>query len=94
MFNSVLSSVGALGSTGGSLPGQANTALGAVIAGNSVIRVQTGTPQSLQRFNLSTLQQDMQVNLAEAVMDITPATVGTTNGMRPMRRRCYRSCRC
>jgi uncharacterized protein (TIGR03437 family) len=90
VFNSVLGFLGSLTSAAGLPPTQTGTAaaFGAVIAGNSVIRVQTGvqtgnpqttTPYSLQRFNLSTLQQDLQVNIAESVMDITPNAIGTTN---------------
>jgi uncharacterized protein (TIGR03437 family) len=88
VFNSVLGAVGTLGSAFGLPPTQPNAAaaFGAIIAGNSAIRVQFGnppsTPSSLQRFNLSSLQLDSQVNLAEAVMDITPAQMGTPNGTR------------
>ena len=42
----------------------------------------TQTPQSLQRFNLSTLQANLQVFLPESVMDISPAQIGLANGTR------------
>jgi uncharacterized protein (TIGR03437 family) len=80
VLNSVLTPVGALASATGLPPAQQGSVLafGAVISGNNVIRVQNATPQSLQRFNLATLQQDAQVNLAEAVMDITASATQPT----------------
>ena len=40
--------------------------------------LQSGVPQSLQRFNLATFQQDTQVSLPELVTDISPAQSGAT----------------
>jgi uncharacterized protein (TIGR03437 family) len=98
VFNSALGSQGAIAPSPIGLPGgQAQTAFafGVIAAGNSVIRVQAapagpagpGAPaqtlvQSLQRYNLSTLQSDLQVSLPEQVMDITPAQIATANGVR------------
>jgi uncharacterized protein (TIGR03437 family) len=93
VFNSALTLQGTLAPTtpGGPIgPGGVNNAtaaFGDVTTGNSVIRVQgfqsaASTVQNLQRLNLSTLQMDFQVSLPEPVMDITPASVGTTNGVR------------
>src|SRR5262249_34973068 len=89
VFNSVLASQGALATT---IPGaigpaaQATLAFGVTISGNSVMRVQAATAQtpvqSLQRFNLATLQMMQQVFLPEPVMDITPAQLGSPIGTR------------
>ncbi len=64
---------------------QASLAFGVIATDDSAIRVQAGTvqtPQSLRRFNLSTLQPNLQVFLPEPVMDISPALVGTATGTR------------
>jgi uncharacterized protein (TIGR03437 family) len=94
VFNSSLTLQGTLApatTTGGPIgPGgvsNATAAFGDVTSGTSVIRVQgfqstTSTVENLQRFNLSTLQMDFQVALPEPVLDITPASIGTTNGTR------------
>src|SRR5437016_2077338 len=78
VFNSVLGSQGFLASAAGLPIGQAASAnaFGVAVANNIAVRVQSGTPQSLQRFNLATFQQDIQVSLPEQVMDITPAQSG------------------
>jgi uncharacterized protein (TIGR03437 family) len=67
---------------------QASQAFGVVASGNRAIRVQAGTaqtPQSLQRLNLSTFQSDLQITLAEQVMDISPAQTGTATRQWPPR---------
>lgn len=64
---------------------QAGLAFGVVAVGNTAIRIQAGTaqnPQSLQRYNTSTLQLEFQVFLPEPVMDISPALVATATGTR------------
>jgi uncharacterized protein (TIGR03437 family) len=87
VFNSVL---GAQGSIGPIIPGgtpaqtqAAAAAMGVAVAGNFIVRVQSGgnatTPQALQRFNALTLQQDFSVSLAEQVMDINLASIGQPN---------------
>jgi uncharacterized protein (TIGR03437 family) len=72
----------------------ATATFGSAIGGNSIVRVQnlatttttnaqtipTNPAQALQRFSLSTLQQNLQVNLPEQVMDITPSSIGLTTG--------------
>src|SRR5206468_5563005 len=69
VFNSVLTSQGTIAPPALGLgPGaQAALALGVTTAGNRVVRVQAATPQapaqSLQRYNLSNLQLDLQVSL-------------------------------
>src|SRR5213593_5102158 len=80
VFNTVLGSQGALASAAGlPLPQAASAnAFGVAIANNIAVRVQSGIPQSLQRFNLATFQQDTQVSLPELVMDISPAQSGAT----------------
>src|SRR5436309_7560208 len=80
VFNSVLGSQGFLASAAGLPIGQAASAnaFGVAVANNLAVRVQSGTPQSLQRFNLATFQQDLQVPLPEQVMDISPAQSGAT----------------
>src|SRR5438876_2305054 len=80
VFNTVLGSQGALASAAGlPLPQAASAnAFGVAIANNFAVRVQSGVPQSLQRFNLATFQQDTQVSLPELVMDISPAQSGAT----------------
>jgi uncharacterized protein (TIGR03437 family) len=89
VFNSVLVSQGALatappGAIGGAA--QAALAFGTAISGNNVVRVQAATAQtpvqSLQRFNLATLQPNLQLFLPEPVMDISPAQLGLPNGTR------------
>ena len=91
VFNSVLTSQGTIAGTGGGIVGPpggaAGLAFGVTAAGiNAAIRVQAATPQapvqSLQRYNLLTLQPELQVNLPEQVMDISPALVGTPGGAR------------
>src|SRR5438093_5756393 len=78
VFNSVLGSQGMLASALGLPPALAASAnaFEVAVANNIAVRVQSGTPQSLQRFNLATFQQDIQVSLPEQVMDITPAQSG------------------
>jgi uncharacterized protein (TIGR03437 family) len=83
VFNSVLVAQGALAAAApGAIGGAAQAALafGVSISGNSVIRVQAATAQtpvqSLQRFNLATLQQNLQILLPESVMDINLAQIG------------------
>jgi uncharacterized protein (TIGR03437 family) len=83
VFNSVLVTQGLLAPVGGiGAAAQANLAFGVAVSGNTVLRIQNSQPQALQRFNAATLQPIMQVALAEAVMDITPATTGLPNGTR------------
>jgi len=94
VFNSVLTLRGAIAATptGPIGPGAQSAAFGDVINGNTVIRVQAAatTPppqgpqpvQSLQRFNLATLQMDLSLALPEPVLDITPAQVGVPTGTR------------
>jgi uncharacterized protein (TIGR03437 family) len=75
----------ALGSQGAIAPATAG-AMGVVVTGNSIVRVQIGnaqTPQTLQRFNALTLQQDLSVSLAEQVMDINLAQIGQPNANPP-----------
>jgi len=62
---------------------QAFLAFGVAVAGNNILRVQGGTgvgaaatPQALQRYNLATLQPNLQLSLPEAVLDISPAAIG------------------
>jgi len=81
VFNSVLVSQGTL------VTGGAGPAFGVTISGNNLIRVLAATPpqtpvQSLLRYNLATLQPNLQVLLPEPVMDITPAQLGLTTGTR------------
>ena len=89
VLNSVLVSQGLIAPTTAGLPiGQQQLALafGVAVTGTTAIRVQAGTPaapmQSLQRFNLNTLQSNLQIALPEPVMDISPALVGVGNGNR------------
>src|SRR6267142_1313188 len=88
VFNSALGSQGAIAPSGGAIPGQAQTGLafGVIASGNTAIRVQAATAQtpvqSLQRYNLLTLQSDLQVFLPEPVMDISPAVIGLANSTR------------
>jgi len=89
VFNSALGSQGAIAPGAVGLPGaqgQAGLAFGVIAAGNSALRVQAATVQtpvqSLQRYNLSTLQSDLQIFLPEQVLDISPAQIGTANGTR------------
>lgn len=90
VFNSALGPQGSIGpSTAGLPPAQANTiaaAFGVAAAGDAAIRVQAApnvlSPQSLQRYNLLTLQPDLQLSLPEQVLDISPALVGVANGNR------------
>jgi uncharacterized protein (TIGR03437 family) len=88
LFNSVLVSQAALAAAPVGAIGQAAQAafaFGVAMSGNNVLRVQAGnaqTPQSLQRFNLSPLQQNLQISLPESVMDITPAAIGLGNSTR------------
>jgi uncharacterized protein (TIGR03437 family) len=91
VFNSVLGLQGAIAPpTIGLPPAQANTALafGVAAAGDTAVRVQAAAnlqPQSLQRFNLFSLQSDLQVSLPEQVLDISPAMVGTGTRQWPPR---------
>src|SRR5262249_17185508 len=95
VFNNVLTLKGAIATTAPaiSIPGipglpaaQSGLAFGDIMTSNSVVRVQAGSAaaptQSLQRFNLTTLQSDLQVSLPEPVMDITPAAVANPAGTR------------
>ncbi len=90
VFNSALGPQGTLvtGAVGPIVP-VGSFAFGVVISGNNVQRVQGGTPQApvqtLQRFNLLTLQSNLQISLPEAVMDITPATTGVGTRQWPPR---------
>src|SRR6267142_3188324 len=86
VFNSALGSQGAIAPGAVGLPGaqgQAGLAFGVIAADNSALRVQAATVQtpvqSLQRYNLSTLQSDLQIFLPEQVLDISPAQIGTAN---------------
>jgi uncharacterized protein (TIGR03437 family) len=90
VMNSVLTPVGTLATAGVGIGGaQSALALGVVSSGNSVIRVQNTTAlspvQSLQRYNLATLQTDFQASLAEQVMDITPLATGIGTRLWPPR---------
>ncbi|MBI4474982.1 MAG: hypothetical protein HY646_20110, partial [Acidobacteria bacterium] len=85
VYNNVLVSQGTLVPTG--LVAQQAAALGVAAGTTSVVRIQAGTPpqatvQRLQRINLATLQQEVQVTMPEQAMDITPAAVGNTTGPR------------
>jgi uncharacterized protein (TIGR03437 family) len=89
VFNSVLVSQGSLVATppGGIGPVPAGSlAFGVSVTGNNILRIQDVTAQTpvqtLQRFNATTLQPNLQVLLPERVMDISPAQVGLTNGIR------------
>lgn len=92
VFNSVLVSQGTLVPSVAGLPipqAQATLAFGVAVGGNNVVRVQAATPQapiqSLQRFNLSTLQPNLQVSLPEPVLDISPALVSVGTRQWPPR---------
>lgn len=96
VFNSALGSVGSVAPATGTGPAAQNTTVtfGSAVGNGSVFRVQnlaTTTPgnnqtipttaaQVLQRFSASTLQQNLQMNLPEQVMDITPSSIGLTTG--------------
>src|SRR5438876_1883844 len=89
VFNSVLGSQGTIGPSGlgfAGAPAPASLAFGVIATGNNAVRVQAAsaqTPvQSLQRYNLFTLQPDLQVLLPEQVMDISPAQIGIATGTR------------
>ncbi|MBI2822107.1 MAG: hypothetical protein HYX74_07760 [Acidobacteria bacterium] len=97
VFNSVLALQGAIAPSTAGPPGrpgggpggaqaQAALAFGVIAAGNNAVRVQAATTQtpvqSLQRYNLSTLQPELQVFLPEQVIDISPAQIGTVTGTR------------
>lgn len=90
VFNAALGFRGSIGPNTTGLPGPAGQAIaaafGVVTSGNTAIRVQAVTPQSpvqaLQRFNLQTLQSDIQVFLPEQMLDVSPALIGTPNGTR------------
>jgi uncharacterized protein (TIGR03437 family) len=88
IFNSVLVSQGSLAPPPPVFgpPAAGTLAFGVTVSGNSVIRVQEATAQtpvqSLQRYNLATLQPNLQVLLPERVMDIAPALIGLPNGTR------------
>ncbi len=87
VFNSSLTLQGTIGPIGGAPAAAA--AFGVVISGNNAIRVQgaaaPSTLQSLQRFNLTTLQSNLQITLPELVMDITPAATGVGTRQWPPR---------
>ena len=78
VLNSVLSTQATLGTPVVGPNPAAGGAFGDVISGTNVIRVQgtTTPPQTLQRVNFSTLQPDLQVNLAESVMDLNLTATG------------------
>jgi len=76
--------------------GPVNTAgtYGSAIGNGNIIRIQnlvttvtpnqtipTTTVQALQRFSLSTLQQNLQMGLPEQVLDISPSSIGLTTGI-------------
>jgi uncharacterized protein (TIGR03437 family) len=91
VFNSVLGPQGAIAPSAVGLVGpaaNATLAFGVAASGNNTaIRIQAATPplspvQRLQRYNLLTLQTDLQVSLPEQVLDISPALVGTPTGTR------------
>ncbi len=78
VYNSSLVYQSVLGGIAGGIipPGgvNPNAALGVVTTGNNLVRVQGGTAaapvQSLQRLSLTTLQANLQVSMAEPIMDI------------------------
>src|SRR4030095_16837070 len=87
-FNSVIGVQGTIGpSTVGLPPAAANTAgaaFGVASFGNAAVRVQAAIPpnspvQSLQRFNIFTLQPDVQVSLPDQVLNINLAQIGQAN---------------
>jgi uncharacterized protein (TIGR03437 family) len=83
VFNSALGFQGSVGAL----------TFGSAIGNGNVVRVQnlvttvtpntipTTTVQALQRFSLSTLQQNLQMGLPEQVMDISPSNIGLTTGI-------------
>jgi uncharacterized protein (TIGR03437 family) len=87
VFNSVLGPQGAIApSTVGRPPAAANATLafGVVSTGDAAIRVQAASPpanpvQSLQRYNMLNLQSDLQISLAEPVLDLNLAQIGQPN---------------
>ena len=92
VFNSVLGTQGGLLIAPVGPGGNASLALGNVISGNSVFRIQgaaaavgpaqVSNVQTLQRYNLSTLLMDLSISLVEPLMDFTPNAIGappTTN---------------
>ena len=88
VFNSVLSPTATIGPSTVGLPvATANTAaaaFGVASTGTATIRVQAAIPpnspvQSLQRFNIFTLQPDVQVSLPEQVLDLNLAQIGQPN---------------
>ena len=93
VFNSVLGAQGSIGPSTIGLPvAAANTAtaaFGVATFGNAAVRVQAAVPpntpvQSLQRFNIFTLQPDVQVSLPEQVLDINLAQIGQANFCPPV----------
>jgi uncharacterized protein (TIGR03437 family) len=88
VFNSVLGSQGTLVPAIIGPAGTANLALGNVISGNSVFRIQGTVPgvgptptsnvQTLQRYNLSSLLMDLSISLVEPLMDFTPNSITGT----------------
>src|ERR1051326_8721574 len=93
VFNSAL---GLQGSVAPVTAGPVNTAgtYGSAIGNGNIIRIQnlvttvtpnqtipTTTVQALQRFSLSTLQQNLQMGLPEQVLDISPSSIGLTTGI-------------
>ena len=88
VFNSVLGATGTIGPSTVGLPiaiaNAATAAFGVTSSGTATVRVQAAIPpnspvQSLQRFNIFTLQPDMQVSLPEQVLDINLAQIGQAN---------------
>jgi uncharacterized protein (TIGR03437 family) len=87
VFNSVLGPQGALVNTAIGPVGNASLALGNIISGNSVFRIQgaaaavgpaqASNVQTLQRINLSTLLMDLSISLVEPLMDFSPSLIGT-----------------
>jgi uncharacterized protein (TIGR03437 family) len=92
VFNSVLTAQGTLvpGIIGPA--GTASLALGNIISGNNVFRVQGTAPgiginptsnvQTLQRYNLSTLLMDLSISLVEPLLDFTPNSIATPGSFR------------
>jgi uncharacterized protein (TIGR03437 family) len=71
---------------GGGAAAQQALTFGATAAGNAAIRVTAANAtipvQSLQRFNLNTLQADQQLRLPESVSDISPGVAGAAAATR------------
>jgi uncharacterized protein (TIGR03437 family) len=89
VFNSVLAVRGSIAPQAGVIVGgnaQQLLSFGATAFGSSAIRVTAANAtvpvQSLQRFNLSSLQADQQLRLPESVSDISPAVAGAAAATR------------